>query len=296
MDMSKYSIGNERIVVTIDTFGAEIKSIKDCEDNEYIWNGDPVFWKRSAPVLFPIVGSLKDGRFVYDKEEYPMSQHGFARDMEFEMLSEASNEIWFVLKWDEETYNKYPFMFSLKIGYIVEDNNVDVVWKVYNEDSKLMHFSIGGHPAFMCPIVEGEQQTQYSISFNNDKEVLRYGLLNSNGLLEYLDNQAALKSGVINIDEHMFDKDAWIVEGEQASKVSLLDANARPYLSVAFDAPLFGLWSPAGKKAPFVCIEPWYGRCDKFNFVGELDDREYSNCLKEGQRFKASYRITIEQA
>ena len=286
-------IENEEIKVTINHFGAEMCSmIKKSTNVEYMWNADEKYWKRNAPVLFPFVGSLKNKEFLYDGKAFPMGQHGFARDMEFSLVSNDGQEVWFSLNSDDSTYEKYPFAFTLEIGYRLERSKVIVMWKVINEDDKKMYFSIGGHPAFMCPLNGDGKQTDYFISFDTEKD-LTYSKLSENGLVYSKDNVLGTDGGKLLIDAHLFDEDALVVEGNQAHKVSLCAPDGNPYLTVTFDAPLFGLWSPAKKNAPFICIEPWYGRCDSEEFAGTLEDREYGQELKVGEAFEVSYEIEI---
>ncbi len=286
---------NDLLEVTINSFGAELSSITGKETGtQYLWDADEKFWKRSAPVLFPFVGSLKDKKYTVDGKDYPMGQHGFARDMEFSVVSETNDEAWFELRSNDDTLAKFPFEFVLKIGYKLDGNDIKVTWHVENPGDKELLFSIGGHPAFMCPVTENGKQSDYYLKFDADK-ALTYGLLSGDGLLDKDDYLLGVDiNGYCAIDEHMFDKDALIIEHFQASKVSLCTPDKKPYLTVSFDAPLFGLWSPAGKGAPFVCIEPWYGRCDRADFGGELKDREYGNVLAVGETFEKSYDITIE--
>ena len=286
---------NDLLEVTINSFGAELSSITGKETGtQYLWDADEKFWKRSAPVLFPFVGSLKDKEYTVDGKDYPMGQHGFARDMEFSVVSETTDEARFELRSNDDTLAKFPFEFVLKIGYKLDGNDIKVTWHVENPGDKELLFSIGGHPAFMCPVTEDGKQSDYYLKFDADK-ALTYGLLSGDGLLDRDDYLLGVDiNGYCAIDEHMFDKDALIIEHFQASKVSLCTPDKKPYLTVSFDAPLFGLWSPAGKGAPFVCIEPWYGRCDRADFGGELKDREYGNVLAVGETFEKSYDITIE--
>ncbi len=286
---------NDLLEVTINSFGAELSSITGKETGtQYLWDADEKFWKRSAPVLFPFVGSLKNKKYTVDGKDYPMGQHGFARDMEFSVVSETKDEAWFELRSNDDTLAKFPFEFVLKIGYRLDGNDIKVTWHVENPGDKELLFSIGGHPAFMCPVTEDGKQSDYYLKFDADK-ALTYGLLGIDGLLDRDDYLLGVDiNGYCAIDKHMFDKDALIIEHFQASKVSLCTPDKKPYLTVSFDAPLFGLWSPAGKGAPFVCIEPWYGRCDRADYSGELKDREYGNVLAVGETFEKSYDITIE--
>lgn len=284
---------NEILKVTINHFGAELSSIvKKATGIEYMWNADEKFWKRSAPVLFPFVGSLKNKEYVYEGKAYPMGQHGFARDMEFSFVSNDGTEAWFSLSSDDSTYEKYPFAFTLEIGYQLTGNTLKVIWHVVNEDEKQMYFSIGGHPAFMCPLNGEGKQTDYFIEFDTDKD-LTYSKLSGNGLVYKKDNVLATNGGKMQVTEHLFDEDALVVEQDQAHKVSLCKPDGSPYLTVTFDAPLFGLWSPAKKNAPFICIEPWYGRCDSEEFAGTLEQREYGHCLEAGEDFEVSFEIEV---
>ncbi|MDE6055195.1 MAG: aldose 1-epimerase family protein, partial [Lachnospiraceae bacterium] len=287
--MAVYSLENEQIKISVDTFGAELKSLKKtATDTEYMWDARPEYWKRTSPVLFPIVGSLNNGSYRYDGKEYPMSQHGFARDMEFELRKETRDELKFVLRATEETKARYPFDFELELGYRLDENNLIVSWKVANCGSREMYFSIGGHPAFLCPIDDTGVQTDYKLLFDTDNKIIA-SIIGNGGTLSARTKEYALKDRTMDIAADLFDEDALIIENNQAHKVSLCNPAGQPYLTVSFDAPLFGLWSPAKKNAPFVCIEPWYGRCDRETFDGDLSEREWGNKLAPGAEFNTEY-------
>lgn len=288
----RYSIENEALIATIDTHGAELVSLKKKETGvEYMWNADPDYWNRVSPVLFPIVGRVAMGRFVVGDTKYPMGQHGFARDMEFELESKEDTKISFVLNSTEDTKKLYPYDYSLMISYELVDKDLTVSWKVTNNGLEEMYFQIGAHPAFNCPLGEGKT-TDCSIRFDK-KDGLVYGLLNDDGLLEMECNYITLDNGVLPIDEHLFDNDALIIEDNQTHGVALCDPSGKSYVTVLFDAPLVGIWSPKKKNAPFVCIEPWYGRADRFDFTGSIKDREYINEVSSKEAFEASYKIRI---
>lgn len=290
----KYELKNERLTVMVDSFGAELISIVDKNGTEYLWCGDSKYWGRHSPVLFPIVGKSRDGKFTYDGKEYTMGQHGFARDMEFICTKQEAEEIWFALNATEETMIKYPFAFCLEIGYRLTENVVKVMWKVTNrEREKDMHFSIGAHPAFMCPLYDKEEKTAYSIQMDAKDKVDYYFLNAENGLLVDKKYELALDNGSHKIEENFFDESAYVIENRQVSEVSLVNPNGEVYITVKFDAPLVGIWSPEKKNAPFVCIEPWYGRCDKEAFSGTLEEREWSNQLGVNEVFEAAYDICV---
>ena len=290
--MALFQIGNDKLTIQVDSMGAELKSLKKiATGEEFMWEGNPAFWKRTSPVLFPLVGAVKDGEYRSGGQCYQMGQHGFARDMEFKLKSQTNREIWFSLESTKETLAIYPYSFLLELGYELQENVLAVKWKVTNPSDKEMYFSIGGHPAFRCPIVEDTKQTHYRIRFDTKEEVSA-GIL-QNGLMSDKRETYPLGNGEMQITEHLFDKDALVIEENQAHQVSLVKPNGQPYLTVEFDAPLFGIWSPPGKKAPFICIEPWYGRCDAVDFTGTWEERKWGQHLDAGGVFEASYRVRI---
>lgn len=289
--MALFQISNDKITIQVDSMGAELKSLKRVADGrEYMWHGDPAYWGRTSPVLFPVVGALKSGCYKIDGREYPMGQHGFARDMEFQLKSQVASEIWFSLHSDEETLAGYPYPFLLEIGYELTGNTVTVKWRVSNPEEEPIWFSIGGHPAFLCPIDPGTDQTQYKLLFDAKEQIVSSCI--EGGLLGKEKKTYRLRNGALSITADLFDGDALIIEKDQAHSVALARPDGKPYLTVDFDAPLFGVWSPPGKKAPFICIEPWYGRCDSVDFSGEFQEREWGQTLSRGV-FEAQYRITV---
>ncbi len=295
--MSVQILKNKELTLTINSLGAELTGITDHTANrEYLWNGNPAFWKRRSPVLFPIVGSLKNQSYRYNGKVYTLPQHGFARDLEFKLLRYTDSEIWYRLDRTEETRKVYPFEFALEAGYRLTDRRITVMWKVINLGTDDMFFSIGGHPAFLCALKEDRQQSDYYIAFDKNAPV-HYLLVNEKGLAvkKPFEEQAVLHTdnGFLKIDPRLFDRDALIIENDQFHRVSLADSEKKPYVTVEFDAPLFGLWSPAGKNAPFICIEPWYGRCDSSDFNGSFEEKEWGNHLKAGKQFETAYTIDI---
>ncbi|MDE5965381.1 MAG: aldose 1-epimerase family protein, partial [Lachnospiraceae bacterium] len=210
--MKVYELKNEFLTVKLKTLGGELVSIvKNDTGVEYLWNGDEKYWKRNAPILFPLVGSLKGGHYTYDNQEYAMGQHGFARDMVFRVKEKTENSIWFSLSANEETLAKYPFQFLLELGYILTGSTIKVCWRVVNEDDKTMYFSIGGHPAFMCPLDGKGSQTDYYLLFDTPRNIY-YGKLDSNGLLSRRHLELSTQGGVMRIDADLFAEDALIIE------------------------------------------------------------------------------------
>lgn len=291
--MAVYELKNDVIAIQIDSHGAEMKSLKRlATGTEYMWCGDAKYWGRTSPVLFPFVGSLKDKEYRTKGKTYPMNQHGFARDMEFELLSEEAGEIWFVLRSNEETLAKYPYEFVLKLGYQITENRVKVLWQVENPGREILPFSIGGHPAFNCPIDEGARQSDYFVFFGDMEEIIS-SRIGEQGLITGCMDVYGLTDGRLALTANLFDHDALVIEDNQTDEVSLCKKDGTPYLTVKMEAPLFGIWSPPGKQAPFVCIEPWYGRCDNEYFDGTLEEREWGNAIKPGEVWRASYVIEV---
>jgi galactose mutarotase-like enzyme len=291
--MGRFQLENEKIAIAVDSHGGELKSlIKKDTGTEYMWCGDAKFWGRSAPVLFPFVGSVSNGQFRTKGQTYTMGQHGFARDMEFEMESQTGDEIWFTLRSNEETLAKYPYAFVLKLGYRLREDGVDVFWQVENPSDEELLFSIGGHPAFNCPIQEGVKQTDCFLRFDTERPLVSTQI--DGGLASAQQDIYELQEGgFLPVTEHLFDRDALVIEDQKITSVSLCGTDKKPYLTVLMDAPLFGVWSPTGKHAPFICIEPWYGRCDAVGFSGELSDRKWGNRLAPGQVWKNGSRVVV---
>lgn len=294
----QHTIWNKKIELTVDTHGAEPVSLKK-DGKEYIWNGNPEFWNRHAPVLFPFVGKPKDKKYRYEGKEYPMGQHGFARDMEFTLTKQEPDKLQFTLIDDDKTREVYPFHFMLQVEYKLTGSSVKVKWKVLNSDIKKLWFSIGGHPAFLCP-PDGGQGTwdDYRIYFSKNGcpvDMLKIKALTPDGLVSHKKPYKLFTyNGFVTPTKALFDDDALIIEGRQADSVSLTDSVGLEYLRVDFDTPLFGVWSPAGKDAPFICIEPWYGRADSEDFNGDISLRRYEMGLDPGEKFKGGFRVTVK--
>lgn len=291
--MTAHILKNEEIEIEVQERGAELTRLTDVRmGREYLWNADPKFWNRTSPILFPFVGGLKNKQYQYEGNTYSMPQHGFARDMVFQAVEQNNDSILLRLKANEDTKINYPFEFVLEILYRLKGRELTVEWKVWNYDTKIMYFSIGGHPAFLCPLEPEEQQTDCQIGFDTEEE-LKVTRINENGLAAEGYYTISTEKGRIPVTGHLFDQDALVIENDQAHKVFLAGKDGEPYVTVAFDAPLFGVWSPAGKQAPFICIEPWYGRCDAQSFEGGLSDREWIRELEPMELFSRFYTITV---
>lgn len=296
--MADIVLKNETVEIGVNIHGAELKSLRRTDtDTEYLWRADPAYWNRTSPVLFPFVGGVRDGVYRHEGTEYRIGQHGFARDRDFTLISQTEDTVWFGLSDDEESRRVYPFSFHLEIGYQLFENGVKVMWKVENPGEGKLYFAIGAHPAFNCPLKDGEKQTDCAIRLQ-DKEGKNLTcfvntIFGQGGTVTRAREAVKLQEGILPVTEGLFDYDAKVIEDSQVQKVSLLNGEGEEYLTVEFAAPLVGIWSPPKKRAPFICIEPWYGRCDSEAFEGELKDREWEQALEPGGSFQAEYKIKV---
>ncbi len=278
-----FYLENDYLAISVSTHGAELSSIVNKKENkEMLWQGNPEYWGRKSPVLFPVVGKYKNGKTTFEGKEYSLGQHGFARDSEFALVDKSETQLTFELSSNEKTLEVYPFDFRLICTFQLVDNKIIVGWEVQNTDNKKIYFSIGAHPAFYC------EKDETVLSMNDEN--LKYNLINSDGL--YTPKKYDVESEFV-LHDNVFDNDALIIENSNVTEVSLVDE--KKYLTVKFDAPLFGIWSPTKKNAPFVCIEPWYGRCDAEDFNGDITEREWSNALNIGETWHKEYEIIIHE-
>ena len=226
----RYVLENDTLRVEIDSFGAELKSVKrKSNDKEYMWYADKKYWGRTSPVLFPFVGNCRNKEYRYGGKTYAIGQHGFARDMDFEPLLCDMDECWFRLKDTPETYEKYPFHFEVEIGHRLEGRTIEVMWKVANTDSGEMLFMMGGHPAFQVP--EGKNIYDFTFEFNRRgcregqfTDCLHYLAPNANGYeKEELQGNLKLSEGRVPLTKGFFDTAlTYMFDEAQVSSVSLM--------------------------------------------------------------------------
>lgn len=288
------TLSNDLLEVKIESHGAELQSIESKRSHhQYLWQGDARFWGRRSPVLFPIVGAVWNGIFRMDGQEYPMGQHGFARDMEFTPVEGgAEDEAWFALDWNDETLKRFPRRFRLEIGYKLHETRISVMWRVTNLDTEAMHFQIGAHPAFNYPDFNAADAVHAYLDL--DGRDLTSEVIGEKGCIsEETITVSRDSDGLLPVGADTFARDAIIITGAKVRRVSMLTKERTPYLTLLFSSPAVGLWSPSAQ-APFMCIEPWWGRADRMGFDGEFQAREYVNALEPGAVFNASYMIIID--
>lgn len=289
-----HTLKNEILTVQVKEHGAELASIRK-GSVEYLWQADPSFWGRHSPVLFPIVGSVWEKRYRVDGREFELGQHGFARDMDFTMVEGGEDEVRYRLGSTEDTLKKYPWPFVLEIAYRLHGNMIDVIWEVSNPGNEDMYFQIGAHPAFNYPDYDPQTVERGFLSFDRGEglECIRIkekGCVDAETLYP-LDVPA---DGLLPLTRETFDKiDTIMLQDGQIGSVALYRTDRTPWLKLSFEAPVVGIWSPPGKNAPFICLEPWYGRCDRAGYEGDYRDRDWVNRLAPGERFSSVYTIEI---
>jgi galactose mutarotase-like enzyme len=284
-----YVLRSDSTVVSINSKGAEISSI-EFNSLEYIWQAKADVWPRHAPVLFPIVGRLKNNSFTYNEKNYALSQHGFARDKEFNCISQSDNEICFELLSDTETKKIFPFDFSLIIKYTLIDDTVICSYIVTNPSSEDLFFSIGAHPGFKVPFEENERFEGYQLKFDPTREYQRTVLID--GLLSETKENLNLTNGYLSLSTSLFDKDALVFENSQIDSLSLISPTGKGVELRCKDWPYFGIWSKK-ECEEFVCLEPWHGITDSVTASGDLKNKQGLIKLKANGKFECKYSIRV---
>ncbi|MDR2832878.1 MAG: aldose 1-epimerase family protein [Streptococcaceae bacterium] len=283
---------NTKLTAIIDTKGAELKSLKSTEGIEYIWNGNPEYWGRHTPVLFPFVGRLKDDQYTFEGKTYHVGQHGFARDNEFELLSQNATTAVFSFKFSEKTLELYPFKFELVITYDLTPDGIQTTWRVINLDEQTMYYGIGGHPAFNLPLEEGLSFEDYYFEISPGGTKTRMPFVPP-----YLDSQNTVQEevGKIAISRELFAGDALVFETPESTSITIKSDKSAHSLTLSYEKmPYLGLWSTYPVESPFVCIEPWWSFADTLNDTGELMQKTSIQTLEVGKEFETSYLISVK--
>ena len=281
-----FTISNQTLEVVITAQGAELESIKHKENGiDYLWNADPAFWPKKSPVLFPIVGRLKNDSYDFNGKSYQLPRHGFARNMEFSFDKKSESQVIFELNETEETKVNYPFNFKLLMAYTLMDNELVIEYFVRNQSDEVLPFSIGAHPAFAIT----EKLENYSLQFNKEDVFETHHLEN-----ESFDGKTTLvetDNNTISLNYGLFEKDALVFKHLKSNEV-VLKHRDKKILKVNYDHfPYLGIWTKPN--APFLCLEPWCGLADTTNHNGNLEDKEGINNLPAGEDFLRAIRIEI---
>jgi galactose mutarotase-like enzyme len=280
----KITIKDKNYSATINPLGAELESFYKDSIN-YIWTIDEQYWNKTSPVLFPIVGRLKNDLYTLNGKEYSLPRHGFARNFEFNILENTSNSVLFSLKSNEETLEVYPFEFELQLEYSLNQNELKISYKVFNYSNQKMPFNIGAHPAFSIP----SDFEEYSLQFNENELFKTHHLENElfNGKSTLVDSN----NNIIKLKYSLFEKDALVFKNLQSNEVSIL-RNNKNYIIVNFEGfHYLGIWTKVN--APFLCIEPWMGHADYDNTNREILEKKSIQILNPESTFECNFNIKI---
>ncbi len=289
-----FTIENEYLAVDIIQKGAELQRIYNKKMFlEYLWNGDPAFWGKRSPVLFPIVGSLKNNTYFYENKPYQLSRHGFAREMDFTVTDQSASSITFTLVRNDTMLEKYPFHFKFDIIYTLTDNQLQVTYRVVNkgEINEKLYFSVGGHPAFRLPLLTGTTYNDYFLEFNRIETVGRWPI-STEGLIGEGPTMILEEESRLPLDKSLFYSDAIVLKNLKSDKVKLVCGKDGELFEFDFTGfPYLGIW--AAKDADFVCIEPWCGIADSVHTNQQLVDKEGIIALDSTDQYERTWKLTL---
>ncbi|WP_421945489.1 aldose 1-epimerase family protein [Pedobacter sp.] len=283
------TLENDFLKAEIALKGAELQSLFSKETSiEYMWNGDANYWAKHSPVLFPIVGSLKNNSYTFKDKEYELPRHGFARDYDFAAEKTSDTEAFFTLTSTEEMLKNFPFKFELKLSYQLIERKLVLNYTVKNIDTKKIYFSIGAHPAFAVPNTPDTKYEDYYLAFNEDERLTYWKL--EDGLVSTETETIELSRHRLNLKHDLFYDDALVFKSLQSNCISLLNTKNDYGLHFHFDDfPYFGIW--AAKDAPFICLEPWCGVADSVDHNQKLIQKEGIIKLETGKSWKRFWEV-----
>ena len=289
MKMSR-ALENDHLIAEIADQGAQLIRLYDKDEKrEVLWEGDPKYWGWHSPLLFPNVGGTFQNVIHCNGREYPAKRHGFARHMRFDWREQGRCYTIHRLTSDAATRQEYPFLFELTVTHRLNGRNLTVEWQVENSGVTPMYFTIGGHPAFRLP--GNGRKEAFSLRFPGLSQ-LNYHLLSEGGTAEPEVYVLKLPEERLPLSDRLFERDALILDDAQVQEVQLCWRDGTPLVKLS--APgfsHFGIWSVS--EAPFVCLEPWLGRCDNTGFTGDISEKPGICRVEPHQKFKAYYTIEV---
>lgn len=282
---------NDNIQVTIAIKGAELRSVKSkITDLEYLWDGDPKFWPKYSPVLFPVIGAMKDSKYIFENKEYELPRHGFARDHDFVVERISDGEVLFTLSNSAGTFSVYPFEFTLGLRYQITGSTVSCTYEVSNPGQKDLLFSVGGHPAFAVPLTPDTVYEDYYLDFTQD-EALIYHKIEDDSISDETIT-LPLDNGKLTLKHDLFYQDALVFKNLKSDAILLRNTKNQHGLHFRFsNFPFFGIW--AAKDADFVCLEPWCGIADSVNHNQQLTEKEGIISLSPGLDWKNTWEVEV---
>ena len=290
--MANYILTNSLLQIKISSKGAELQSIFHKQHQlEYMWSGDANFWGKKSPVLFPIVGGLKNNTYIYKGNSYSLSRHGFARDSEFIATHQTENSITFSIHSNEQTLKAYPFLFRFSVQYELENDKLYVHYLVENIGADEMYFSVGAHPAFKVPLIDELAFNDFYLQFNKAENAVQW-LLSADGLIEKKSIQLLNNTNQLKLTKELFYGDALVFKQLLSNTISIVSNKTAHGLKVQFDDfPFTGIWS--AKDANFVCIEPWCGIADSVDTNQDITQKEGINILLPQENFKKTWSVEV---
>ncbi|MCF0062743.1 aldose 1-epimerase family protein [Dyadobacter chenwenxiniae] len=290
-----YSIENQHLKIAVQETGAELIQIQSTvTGKDFLWDADPNVWASHAPVLFPVIGAIKNGFVTYQGKQYAVPRHGFIRNnADVKLINQTADSLTFGLKFSETTLEIYPFEFEFLVTYSLKENRVIVNHEVINHGTEEMLFSLGGHPAFKCPLHVDEVYEDYYLEFyavENDST----WLLEKNGLVGNTTKPILENTNILHLNEHLFDNDALIFKHLVSKQVSLRSIKSSQVITVHYDDfKYLGIWAKPG--GHFVCIEPWLGIADSADSDQNFETKEGILKLAAGGKFEAKFEIEISE-
>ena len=293
--MKKTTLQNDFLKIGINHKGAEFANLQSLKSGtEYLWQADPKFWGRHSCILFPYIGKVFQDEFRIGEQTFSGTQHGFARDLVFEVVEEKADKVVFQLKSNALTLEKYPYQFSLLVKYVLEKNQLHIIYEVENLDEQAIYFSLGAHPAFNVPLGENEKRSDYRLEFEKDEYVESMGVT-ENGYLGRPLRDIFEGKNEIELTDELFDEDALIFKNLNSDYLHLVNAQGDKIWTFNFEGfPYLGIWSK-NAAAPFVCIEPWMGVADKENADWDFREKEGVLKLEVGKKFECTHSVTIHK-
>jgi galactose mutarotase-like enzyme len=286
------SLENDHLKVRISEKGAELNSLISKDTGlEYMWNGDPAFWGKTSPILFPIVGTLKKDSYTYRNKVYKLSRHGFARDSTFQIVEKQEDSVIFSLSSTPASQEKYPFDFELQIGYQMIGDNLQVNYMVENTGPDALYFSIGAHPAFKIPLVKGTAYEDQYLEFNEVENSGRWPIV-AEGLIKNAPVTFFQNSTILKLTRTLFNEDALVFKDLKSDKISIKSKAHAHGLDFHFAGfPYLGIW--AAKNADFVCIEPWCGIADSVEHDQHLVSKEGIVKISKDESWSRSWKVRV---
>lgn len=281
-----YSINNENLAVHINSLGAELMSIK-YNNKECLWQGKKTWLKRS-PVLFPVVGRCMNNVVTINDTDYPMPQHGFAKDCEFSLFCKSRNSITFRLDINNDVF----YNCALEIQYIINDNILHTKYTVINKSNDIIYFNIGGHPGFRCPFNDDEKFEDYILKFDTVEKMLSRNVHPAGDIAINDFTVIPSKDGIIKLNRNLFKADAMIFEHLKSKYVSIISTKTNEEIKFDFSKfPYLAIWTLPTYDAKYVCIEPWHGMAYRLDENTDIKSKRGIITLKPNNRFDISWNV-----